>query len=766
MSALRYIAGVAFAENSHNLTPLNQITSDASANWQWRATGADPSFEVRFRYALQRGWYMVEQEQSADVASVISKIYFDMGQGFCEKDCLSQQLRTGKTRKRLVFLEKKPLAVRYDPTTCATDFSIDTLRFGPVTTQFAISRMLKRVMACRSIPAIKNTIDLRRHINKKALREQLTFAEVLYQYYKQTYIFRDSTDPVSYRQWQEKYENTEEYQALSITQGMARFKHRPTVSIVMPVYNVAEEFLCKAIESVLQQSYAKWELCITDDASTEQHVQKVLQHYAQLDSRIRVHYAKRNGNISVASNQALALTTGEYVALLDHDDQLAEHALYFMIEAVNKNPQAQMFYSDEDKLDKRGQRSSPYFKPDWNQDLFYAYNYICHFTMIKSSVVEALGGFRVGVEGSQDYDLFLRVIKYLEFRNIAHIPRILYHWRMLSGSTASNASEKSYTVGAGVVALKDHFASLGKNKVIVEPGENPNSYRVRYPIPDKEPLVSLIIPTRDMLEALKPCVESIIEKTDYDNYELLIIDNQSSNKETLDWLASMQTNPRVSVLKYNHEFNYSAINNFAVNNARGSIVGLINNDIEIIEGQWLREMLCHAIRPEIGCVGAKLLYPDNTVQHAGVVLGIGGTPGISGVAGHVFKGFGAYELGYFSRAALPQNYSAVTAACLLVRKTVFQDVGGLDEKNLKVAFNDVDFCLKVREAGFRNLWTPYAMLYHYESKSRGYEDTAVKQKRFQSEVACMKLRWSEALLNDPAYNPNLTLSDEESGLKA
>jgi len=327
---------------------------------------------------------------------------------------------------------------------------------------------------------------------------------------------------------------------------------------------------------------------------------------------------------------------------------------------------------------------------------------------------------------------------------------VLYHWRMTKGSVALDPGEKSYTTEAGIKALRDFFCDQGRADIKVEAGAVPNTYRVRYPISKPEPLVSLLVPTRDMLEVLEPCIRSILEKTAYQNYEVLILDNGSVKSATLDYFDQVQAaDSRVRVIPYHYPFNYSAINNHGVQRARGELLGLINNDVEIISTEWLTEMSSHALRPEIGCVGAKLYYANNTIQHAGVILGIGG------VATHAYKNFPRADHGYFARLSVVQNYSAVTAACLLVRKSIYEEVGGLEEEYLKVAFNDVDFCLKVREAGYRNLWTPYAELYHHESRSRGWEDTPEKQARFQREIEFMLARWGNTLSSDPNHNPNL-----------
>ncbi|MGH8685252.1 MAG: glycosyltransferase family 2 protein, partial [Nitrosospira sp.] len=471
-------------------------------------------------------------------------------------------------------------------------------------------------------------------------------------------------------------------------------------------------------------------------------------------------FRSENGHVSAASNSALGLATGEYLALMDHDDKLAMHALLFMVEAINQNPSAQILYSDEDKINEQGDRLDPHFKPDWNPDLFFSQNYISHLCIYRRELIQNAGGFRIGVEGSQDQDLLLRCISQVRHTEILHVPKVLYHWRMVQGSTALAAAEKAYTSEAGIKALTDFFTSQGQD-VNVEAGLLPNTYRVRYPMPQSEPLVSLLIPTRDTLEMLEPCIRSILEKTTYQNYEIVILDNESTQPATLDYFEYIKNlDSRVNVLAYRYPFNYSAINNYGVRYAKGEVIGLVNNDTEIINPEWLTEMVSHALRPEIGCVGAKLYYENETIQHAGVIIGIGG------VAGHSHKNFHRTAPGYFSRLKIVQNLSAVTGACLVIRKCIYEQVGGLDEAELRIAFNDVDFCLKVRQAGYRNLWTPYAELYHYESQSRGAEDTPEKQARFRGEVEFIKTKWGEVLRNDPFYSRNLTLTREDFSIRA
>ena len=524
----------------------------------------------------------------------------------------------------------------------------------------------------------------------------------------------------------------------------------------MPVYNTPARWLKRCIESVLEQSYSHWQLCIADDASTLPHVRQILDHYAHRDPRINVMYRTTNGHISDASNSALELAQGEYVALLDHDDELHLSALAEIASAIQQNPEWKLIYSDEDKIDEDGKRYGPYFKPDWNYDLLLSQNVFSHLGVYKTSLIREVGGFRKGYEGSQDHDLVLRCLEKINpSRELGHVPRVLYHWRAISGSTALAMGEKSYAIDAGVRAIRDHLGRLGRDATVA--ATDGNQYRVRYALPPCPPKVSLIIPTRDKVELLRKCIASILELTSYPNYEILVIDNQSRELATFAYFSELRSEPRVRVISYDAPFNYSAINNFGVSSATGSIIGLINNDTEVINAGWLEEMVSHALRPEVGAVGAMLYYPGGAIQHAGVLLGI------HGVAGHAYAHKPRGHVGQCARALLVQSMSAVTGACLLIRKEIFEQVSGLDDR-LQVAFNDVDFCLRVRQAGYTNVWTPFAELYHQESASRGLYDTAEKQAQFDKEVKFMVDRWEKELAADPAYNPNLSLTGEPFSL--
>jgi glycosyltransferase involved in cell wall biosynthesis len=565
-----------------------------------------------------------------------------------------------------------------------------------------------------------------------------------------------SSDRNDYAEWIRRYDTMSDELRDRMRNIQSGFETKPLISVLLPVYNPGPQWLTAAIDSVLGQIYEHWELCIADDASTDPQIRPLLERYQRSDPRIKVEYRVRNGHIAAASNSALALAAGDWIAFLDHDDLLSEQALFWVVEAINRHPDAGMLYSDEDRIDERGTRIEPYFKPDWNYDLLLSQNFVCHLGVYRKALVERLGGLRTGFEGAQDWDLALRCGERLDPGQIIHIPWVLYHWRAHAGSTALSVAVKPYARDAGLRAVRDH---LRRNRTAATVRTDDRGYcRVAYELPEPPPLVSLIVPTRNGLDLLRRCIESILGKTEYPSFEILIVDNGSDEPAVLRYLAGLGTNPRVRVMRDDRPFNFSALNNRAVEHARGEVIGLVNNDIEVITTDWLNEMVALALQPGVGAVGARLWYPDDRLQHGGIVLGIGG------VAGHAHKRLPKGLTGYFGRAALVQSFSAVTAACLVVRKALYQEVGGLDESRLTVAFNDVDFCLKLRERGCRNLWTPYAELYHHESATRGYEDTPEKQARFARELEENRRRWSDVLKWDPAYNPNLTVEHEDFSL--
>ena len=562
----------------------------------------------------------------------------------------------------------------------------------------------------------------------------------------------------SYLRWVAEYDTLNDEDREAILKHITVLSRRPLFSVVMPVYNTKERYLRETIESVRRQLYPNWELCIADDASTESHVERVLEEFAARDHRIKFIRRETNGHISAATNTALDLAVGDFVALLDHDDFLAETALYEVAIEVDSHPDADIIYSDSDHIDDSGRRFVPYFKTDWNPDLMLGHNMVNHLGVYRRSLLETIGRLRVGFEGSQDYDLILRAADASTPSRIRHIPAVLYHWRRNASQPSFSEKSLSPCVVAARRAIREHLARMGVvARVDVHPKE-PSWTRVVYPLPPERPLVSIIVPTRDRADLLARCADGVLVGTEYAPLELVIVDNGSEASETHQLFDRLAEDRRVRIIRHPGTFNFSAINNHAVREARGSIVVLMNNDVEVISPVWLEEMVSQGLRTGIGAVGALLYYPDNRIQHCGVVLGIGG------VAGHALHGLRRGEFGYYGRAAVVQNLSAVTAACLLIPRAVFEEVGGLNEKDLSIAFNDIDLCLRIRERGYRIVWTPHAELYHHESASRGSDTAPDKVDRFKAEERYMKRRWSHILERDPYYNPNLTLEGLDFGL--
>src|SRR5688572_13568618 len=561
---------------------------------------------------------------------------------------------------------------------------------------------------------------------------------------------------LGYRSWIRQFDSLGDDDERAILAGAAQLPYRPLLSVVMPVYNTDERWLRAAIQSVRHQLYDNWELCIADDASSQPRVHEVLREVAAQDARIKVHFREVNGHISAASNSALALASGDFIVLLDHDDVLPCHALAAVVHELNRHPDADIVYSDEDRLDAAGRRYDPYFKPDWNPELFYSQNLISHLGVYRTAMVREVGGFREGLEGSQDYDLALRVVESTEPGRIRHIPHVLYHWRAIRGSAARGVEEKPYTHGAARRAVQEHLDRSGL-QATCEPAPHLRYHqRIRYALPEPHPHVTIIIPTRDHADMLTRCVRSVTSRSTYDGYDIVIVDNGSVEAETLACLDQLRHDARFSILRVDEPFNFSRLNNLAAARARGSVLCFLNNDTEVISPDWLEEMVSLAVQKDVGAVGAMLYYPDDTVQHAGVILGLGG------VAAHAHSRLPRGAPGNYGRAALTQALSAVTAACLVVRKPAFDAVGGFDEQ-LGVAYNDVDLCRRLRARGLRNVWTPFAEPYHFESVSRG-RDTGEVRPAFLVESRLMHERWGPLLAADPYFNPNLSLWRSDFGL--
>ncbi len=740
------------------LKPVNDIRERHKGNTGiWTSTGEDPQFRCEFPLLdLHTGWYMITLDIECSNVFDTAKFYVNQGKGHLEDEAIKIPYQSRKISKRIVKFNRKALDIRFDPLSSAGQFSVREFSVSPVTFKFAENRMIGKLMRWSPSNHQHTVNATRQMLKQQAQQAGQKYQTVLERKYSA--LFANPMRSHNYSKWIENVEILE-IPTDSDIRRIERGTVRPLISIIMPTYNSDVALLNAAIQSVTSQSYTNWQLCISDDGSDSDEVKEAIESWSKKNEKITAVFGQQGAGIANNTNSALQLARGDYCIFLDHDDLLVEHALYEVAKAIVEKPSLKLVYSDEDKIDSTGARVDPHFKPDWNPDLLLSQNYICHLVALRRDVIQQVGGCRTGFEGAQDHDLLLRVMEVVTGDEVQHIAKILYHWRMAEGSTASVASAKSYTTDSGVAAINDHLSRVGSDAV-VEAAKYPNTYRVRWSLPSTAPKVSIIIPTRDRLDILSQCIGSVLQRTDYPDYEIIVIDNESTEPTTLDYLEQLKTQENVRILKYAGEFNYSAINNYAVSQANGSIITMMNNDIEVIEKEWLREMVGHALRSEVGCVGAKLLYKNNMVQHAGVILGIGG------VAGHSHKYFDAESAGYFSRLHLTQNMSAVTAACLTVEKSIYLQVGGLNESDLKVAFNDVDFCLRVSSLGLRNVWTPYALLYHHESVSRGHENTHEKQVRFKNEAMYMQKQWGELLESDPAYNSNLTLVREDFSLAA
>lgn len=740
------------------IKPLQQLRPGTKVN-QWISQGEDPYFLLtspKPHDGTTACWYKLRLVIDGPRPENTAKVYWDLGDDFAEENSLSIGFSSNKSITRIIYLSQPPRRLRFDPLDTSGTFELKVLSLDAITPEQAWQHMSCRLLSSTN-PEQQSPENWVEQLKLQAAKEEQDWLVYCHRLYLDT--FGHSTTPRSYRQWIQRVEQPSLPSDEEARLDILAMTHAPLISVVVPTYNTHAEHLKACINSVLAQKYPNWQLCIADDASTAPHVRELLEHYEASDSRIKVAFRGENGHISRASNSALELASGDFVALLDHDDTLPPHALYFVAQAIAAQPTAQIVYSDEDKIDETGQRHSPHFKSDWNPDLFYSQNYVCHLGVYRRDILERIGGFRPGVEGSQDQDLLLRCLPHVQADNIVHIPRVLYHWRMSEGSTAQSASAKSYTTQAGIKALQNHLRETGQHAVTVQAGQLPNTYRLRWPIPTPAPMVSLIIPTRDKKEVVELAVRSILAKTTYPNYEILIIDNGSQEPATLQWLEDIEQDPRVRVLRYDYPFNYSAINNFGAQFAQGEVLGLVNNDVEVISPDWMTELTAHALRPDIGCVGAKLYYPNDTVQHGGIVMGL------LTLAGHAHRHSPRRSAGYFGRLVTTQNLPAVTGACMFVRKSIYEEVGGLNEIHLKVAFNDVDFCLRVQERGYRNVWTPYAELYHHESISRGTEDTPEKKARFQQEVKYMQTCWASEIARSRYYNPNLSRLREDFSIQ-
>lgn len=702
----------------------------------FRAICDDP--QLIFKKSLHSGWYLIHVNLSC-AADKNAKIYYAENYIFNETNTLDISFKSGRDYKRLVYIDKPCTNIRFDPCEVSQDIKINHFSISRVFDFYAKNKIIKKLSAVH--PSYKG---LRADAIKSITERK---GHSLYDEYQECFTSSSNIDD-RYLQWMEHVEDN------SCAPSM---HEHAKLSIVMPVYNANVDFLDQAISSIKSQTYSNWELCIADDGSENGLLKNYLKELIDSDSRIQVTFRSENGHISEATNTALSLVTGDYVIFMDQDDLIAHDALICIAKEIDKNKSLLLIYTDEDKVDEVNKRFQPHFKPAFSPDLLLGQNYINHLTCMKASLIEELGGLRKGYEGAQDHDLLVRALPKLSENNVKHIPKVLYHWRAIAGSTALSSDQKSYTQFAALKSINDYIQNNEQN-ISAKLGRGPNTLKLERKL-IKEPLVSILIPTRDGIDVLKPCLDSLFAKTYYKNFEVLVLDNDSRKPETHDYLRHMKAkHENIRVIACPGEFNYSAINNLGASKANGDVIVLLNNDIEIIESDWLCELVSNAIRPDVGCVGAKLLYPDGRIQHGGVILGLGGVAGHS----HLFEPRDAS--GYFEKMNVLHEVSAVTAACLAVRKSIYFLVDGLDE-SLKVAFNDVDFCIKVREKGYRNLMNPYATLVHHESVSRGYEDSPEKQMRFNNEIEIMQKKWGQLLSEDPYYNVNFDLFSESYQVK-
>ncbi len=733
---------------------LSGVEPTQIAGFNWVSTGNDPAFELiplrrGFRPRLPGGWVLIDFELRGEHnVRFFPCLYADTGGGYSPHHCITLPSPTGGRLRAVVKLPPHIRALRFDPTDRNGLFHLGKLSIQKLTRPGAALRLgLPTLTEVTADPTGFPTLALRalklfKSEGVQGLKARLRAA-----------VEAQGAAPgggsQQYPDWVARYDTLNEHDRIAIRARLPELNQPPLISVVMPVHDTPARWLKAAIESVRGQLYPHWQLCLADDASTEPHVHRILEEYRQLDPRIEVTFRPERGGAWAASNSALGLARGQFVALAHSTDELAEHALYLVAESINEQPDVDLIYSDEDHLDAQGVRQAPHFKPEWNPDLLRSQNYFSNLGVYRRSLIDKVGGFREGFDGNEDYDLLLRCAAGSIPERIRHIPHVLYHQRALPAPGAEDRSSQS-----GAAALMDHFAQR-RLSLVARITNHPKTYRISYPLPPTPPLVSILIPTRDGYEILKQCLDSIHAKTTYPSYEIIVIDNQSAEPRAVEYLKGLESTPGCRVIRYDLPFNFSAISNVSVAEAKGELIALLNNDIEVITPDWLEEMVSHALRPEIGAVGAKLYYPNDRIQHAGVIVGLGG------VAAHSHKHYPRESTGYFHRPHVVQTITAVTAACLVMRKKVYEEVGGMDSKNLSVAFNDVDLCLKVQAAGYRNLFTPFAELYHHESVSRGVDNTPQKLARFNSEIEYMKRRWTTTLLEDPFYSLNLSQNSED-----
>ncbi|MCA8466053.1 glycosyltransferase family 2 protein [Burkholderia cepacia] len=734
----------------YKVKPVRDLALSGATPFDWTSTGEHPVFDLEpegGEEAVPSGWVYVESRMIRRGAHLVARLYVDTGSGFSDLESFVIPAARSGNIKQVIRIPRNTRRLRLSPMRGEGAVRLEFFKITKISSVERIARMVEWTIG--DIIKFKDTGRARKYnITLGRMLTDLNGA------YADCAKLRFHSVPLDYRSYVEKFDVLHQSDIASIRRHMASFAKHPLISILVPVRGVSPEYLEPAIESILVQLYGNWELCIAVDGVDVSGIAEFLKSVSEKDDRVKIVFMNSGGYASAAANAALGLATGEFSAILDQNDVISSHALYLIALKINENDDVNIIYSDSDEIDERGIRDNVLFKSSWNPDLFFSCDMISRSAAYRTSLLREIGGFRVEYEGGQDIDLTLRCVKNSTSSQICHIPRVLYHFRRFGESGSTDADAEGDACNAKERALSEFFKE--QPGVKVSRGELAGTYRVRYPIPAPAPKVTVIIPTRDGGLLLKKCIFSIFDGTAYENLEIVVVDNQSKDRETIDFLQSLSLRDNVTVLKYDFPFNYSSINNFAENHASGDVLCFLNDDVEAIEPDWLAEMVSHALRPDIGAVGAKLLYADGFVQHAGVVMGIGG------FASHAHRLYPSTHPGYAGRAALVQNFTAVTGACLVMRREIFRAIDGFDEENLPVAFNDVDLCLRVREAGYRVVWTPYAVLHHFESYSRGDDQmSAEKRARFNREKGFMLSRWNTDRLDDPYYNQNLTLDRED-----
>ena len=727
------------------MDPIQEIAVLDTKKGAFKSLGYSPRFELVSDLEYKQGWYYVEVALTNNNGNRSANLYAIDRNGYEHCIPISSNLRG--TVREIFYIPSGIIALFWSPTASFGFFSQSGMLLHKISWLESYLRRSFRVL-----------FDYSRFQEKHNISDTFqTLFELLFNVQK-GYI-RTKEERISrtvgndYKVFLKKYGKFSSKQMKAIKNEIKRWNIKILFSFVIICDDSEYCDLYVIIDSIKSQLYPHWELLILlDPYQISAESNNKLKTLSKLDNRIKLISSLSSQDNAQSLNIAMSQCSGDYVTFVEKRDSVHKNALYRIMQSILKNSDVKMIYSDSDLIDENGTRKEPCFKPDWNPNLFYSCDYIGRICFYNVLSVREIGGFKSGYDGAEEYEFTLRLVSKLSDQEIVHIPKILYHQYCLSSEIPSYSRGRIRQHESGKKALNNHFMPLGSSVVN---GAADKLYRVKYPLINL-PLVSIIIPTKDKIDILKMCIDSIVEHTEYPNWEIIIIDNNSIEVQTHNYLTKISTDQRISVYPYYKPFNYAELNNFALTYARGQILTLLNNDIEIISRGWLSEMVRHVQRPEIGIVGAKLLYSDKIVQHAGVIIGIGG------VAGHGHKYISDDDSGYCDRAVVVQNVSAVTGACMCVRREIYESVGGLDE-NLAVAFNDVDFCLKVRDAGYRNIYTPYAKLIHHESISRGHDDTPKKHALFLKEFSYMKEKWGDKLKNDPAYNPNLTHNFENFG---